>query len=197
MNEANQQDNRRRQAQLRRLSKFLSLLLRHRPARFPIEIDAEGYADLQEILSILNALPNFRWAGLKDVEAVLQMPGRRRFEIVSGRIRALYGHTAIRPTYPLVQPPYYLYHGTAPENVEAIMTEGLQSMKRQYVHLSATPDTARDIALRHTRTPIILRINAAAAYAAGIPFHQPTDQIFLADEVPPDYVETDEQTTAL
>lgn len=73
-----------------KLRKFLTLLLVHRPARFPIPLDDEGYASLDEVLRILKGLPNFRWAGRKDVENVVAASGRRRFEIDAAgeRIRA-------------------------------------------------------------------------------------------------------------
>ena len=187
---------RHRERQLRKLSRFLSMLLRHRPDRFPVELDAEGYADLDEIMFVLRALPNFRWATYSDIDAVLEMPGRRRFEILnreaagsgSARIRALYGHTAIRPDYEPVEPPDILYHGTAPENLDAIRHKGLEPMERQYVHLTTQPETARTIALRHTREPVILEIDTARAHADGIAFYHPTDEIYLCDAVPPSYV---------
>ncbi len=83
-----------------KLSKFLSLLLYHRAERFPIPMDEEGYASLDEVLHILKGLPNFRWAGRSDVEEVVNIPGRRRFEIDAAgrRIRALKGHTAPQTT---------------------------------------------------------------------------------------------------
>lgn len=175
--------------QQRKLSKFLSLLLRHRPARFPIQLDEAGYADLGEILHILKGLPNFRWAGRADVETVVNAPGRQRFEIQGQRIRALYGHTAFRPEYAPVAPPPVLYHGTAPENLAAICTEGLRAMARQYVHLAETPELAREIALRHTTEPVLLRVAAGAAYAAGIAFYHPTEGIYLCETVPPAYIQ--------
>jgi putative RNA 2'-phosphotransferase len=188
---------RRREHQLRTLSRFLSLLLRHRPDRFPVDLDAEGYADLDQIVDILHALPNFRWATYSDIQAVLDLPGRARFEVLDfdkagrggARIRALYGHTAIRPRYEPVEPPAVLYHGTAPENLAAIERDGLRPMERQYVHLTTDPATARRIALRHTQQPVILSIDAAAAHAAGQAFYHPTDEIYLSETVPPQYVQ--------
>ena len=175
-------------ARLRKLSRFLALLLRHRPARFPIPLDAEGYADLDTVLHILNGLPNFRWANRAAIDAVLALPGRSRFEIVGGRIRALYGHTAIRPTYTSATPPDVLYHGTAPENLDAIQREGLLPMQRQYVHLATTPETARKIAQRHTDTPVILRVDATSASGAGVVFYHPEENIYLCEAVPPTFV---------
>jgi len=182
-------EKRRERAQYRRLSKFLSLLLRHRPARFPIQLDSEGYAGMHEIMHILNGLPNFRWATRADVEAVVESPGRRRFELQSDRIRALYGHTAFRPTYESVEPPDILYHGTAPDNLNAIAEEGLRPMGRQYVHMATTPEMACSIALRHTHEPVILCIDAASAYAEGLTFHHPVAEIYLSAMVPPQYIQ--------
>ncbi len=179
---------RHRDARLKKLSRFLALLLRHRPARFPVAMDAEGYVALDEILHILKGLPNFRWAGRADIEAVLALPGRRRFEIVGERIRALYGHTAIRLTYPPATPPAVLYHGTAPENLDTIWQEGLQPMQRQYVHLATTPETARHIALRYTAEPVVLEIRAADAHAAGVVFYHPEDSIYLCETMPAAFI---------
>ncbi len=188
-------DCRRRELRLRKLSKFLALLLRHRPARFPIRLDPQGYADFADVMKVVQSLPNFRWVTHDDLDTVLNLPGRRRFEVVKDefgalRIRALYGHTVVRPDYEPVAPPEILYHGTAPEALEAILREGIRPMQRHYVHLAASSDIARSIALRHTATPVILRIDAAAAYAAGQAFYHPSNGIYLTAAVPAVYVES-------
>ena len=61
-------------------------------------------------------------------------------------------------------------------------------MARQYVHLATTPETARSIALRHTESPLILRVDAARAGAAGVVFYHPVAEIYLCDAVPPAFV---------
>ncbi|MEA3308210.1 MAG: RNA 2'-phosphotransferase [Chloroflexota bacterium] len=173
----------------RKLSKFLSLLLRHQPARFPLRLDEEGYASLDAVMAILKGLPNFRWVNRADVDAVVNVTtGRRRFEIQEQRIRALYGHTSPRPKYEPVEPPATLYHGTAPENVERIKREGLRPMQRQYVHLATTPQIARSIGLRHSPEPVILEIDAARAYADGVAFHHPVAEIYLTTWVLARYI---------
>jgi len=174
-----------------KLSKFLSLLLRHRPARFPIHLDEEGYADLNEIMTILNGLPNFRWATRSDVEAVVDCRGRRRFEIQGEQIRALYGHSVFHPKYEPETPPEILYHGTAPDVLGAIRREGLRPMQRQYVHLASDTQTARSIALRHTHKPVILVVEARRAHADGIEFYHPVEEIYLCKHVPAEYITQD------
>ncbi len=173
-----------REARLRKLSRFLALLLRHQPARFALPLDTEGYANLDAVQRILKGLPNFRWAARADIDALLALPGRKRFESAGGRIRALYGHTAIRLAYTPTTPPDVLYHGTAPENLDAIRNKGLLPMHRQYVHLATTPEMARTIALRHTDDPVILRVDAASAHAAGVVFYHPEENIYLCEAVP-------------
>jgi putative RNA 2'-phosphotransferase len=155
-------------------------------------MDAQGFAELDEVMRVVQALPNFRWATRADINAVLELPGRQRFELVTAgttpRIRALYGHTALRPEYEPVTPPDVLYHGTAPEMLEHIKREGLQPMERQYVHLTPDRETARSIALRHTADPVILEVDARAAHAEGQSFYHPTLDIYLTELVAPAFL---------
>ncbi len=179
--------------QLTKLSRFLSMVLRHQPTRFPIRLDAQGFADLDEVLHLVHALPNFRWATLRDIDAVLDLPGRARFEMVqteagTRRIRALYGHTALRPTYEPVDPPERLYYGAVPEDVDTICREGLKPGERRYVHLTSNPDLAREDALPYTAEPVVLTIDAAAASAAGLRFYHPADEIYLCEAVLPQFI---------
>ena len=57
-------------------------------------------------------------------------------------------------------------------------------MSRQYVHLSADTDMARQVGSRHNRhdPPVILRVDAATAHAGGVTF-SPTgnDRVWLCD----------------
>ena len=74
-----------------KLTKFLSLILRHQPERFALELDDEGWASLPEVMEILRSLPNFRWATRADVMQVVEEgsgDGKRRFEVQGKRIRA-------------------------------------------------------------------------------------------------------------
>jgi len=176
-----------------KLSRFLSLLLRHRPTRFPIRLDAEGFADLDEVLGMVQALPNFRWATLGDVEDVVDQPGPKRFEIVAAgggarHIRATYGHSAVRPTYDPVMPPDTLYYGVDATEVKAVRREGLRPADRHYLSLVPDPDLARSAALRYAPDPVVLTIDAAAAFAAGREFYCPAEAVYLCGHVPPEYI---------
>jgi len=119
-----------------------------------------------------------------------QTDGKKRFEVTGERIRALYGHSKVRPIeYPPVEPPPILYHGTHPQALKPIRSQGLQSMKRQYVHLSKTIDRAIKVGSRRTEQVILLKIRASDAYHSGISFYNPEPEHFLAKNIPVDFIE--------
>jgi putative RNA 2'-phosphotransferase len=178
---------------LSKLSKFLSLILRHQPERFALAIDGEGWASLSEVMEILHGLPNFRWATRADVVMVVEEgagDGKRRFEVEENRIRARYGHSFAHPiTYEPCTPPPILYHGTSRHALAAIRREGLRPMERQYVHLSPDPGTAARVGARHDEQPVTLTVRAAEAHAEGIEFYQADDAVLLARYVPAKFVD--------
>ena len=75
------------------------------------------------------------------------------------------------------------------------MREGLLPMSRQFVHLSTDVEMARAVGLRHASRPVVLRVGAAAAHAAGIPFYKGNDKVWLADEVPSRFVTAQTRTS--
>jgi putative RNA 2'-phosphotransferase len=176
-----------------KLSKFLALILRHQPERFGLALDEEGWAALSEVMEILHGLPNFRWATRADVMAVVEGGAgdeKRRFEVEGNRIRARYGHSMAQPIrYEPCVPPSLLYHGTAPDALEAIRREGLKPMERQYVHLSPDRETALRVGVRHTGEPVVLIVRAAEAHAAGAQFYQADEQVYLARHIPLEFIE--------
>jgi putative RNA 2'-phosphotransferase len=184
-----------------KLSKFLSLILRHQPERFALAIDEHGWASLSEVMEIVKGLPNFHWATRADVMAVVEegsgdgsttLTGadKRRFEVEGNRIRARYGHSFAQPVvYEPSVPPALLYHGTSGKALASIGREGLRPMERQYVHLSPDPHTAALVGARHDEEPVVLTVRAAEAHAAGIEFYQADEAIYLAKHVPAEFVE--------
>lgn len=172
-----------------RLSKTLALMLRHRPEHFGLELGADGWVALADVLAALHATQRWQTVTRGDIEAILARPGKKRYEIDDDRIRAMYGHsTEVEVTDTPAQPPDVLYHGTTPQAADAILRKGLKSMRRQYVHLSADLDTARVVALRRTSTPVIFAIDAARAHADGIPFYAVNDDVWLAPAIAQEYL---------
>jgi putative RNA 2'-phosphotransferase len=176
--------------QEKRLSKLLSLMLRHEPEQFGLTLDAQGFTPLDDVLRAVQT--NKRWsdATLADIRYVVRNSDKQRYEIEGEKIRARYGHSvAEKIEHTPVEPPEILYHGTSPDALDAIKTVGLRSMKRQYVHLSIETEQARIVGSRHHPRPVILKVRAHEAWQNGVKFYQPEARLFLADEVPPQFIE--------
>ena len=168
------------------LSRAISHALRHDPGAYGLQLDAEGWTSLGDLIAALRrAKPD--WAALDrdDIARMIAAAAKQRFEVADDRIRAAYGHSVPATiSHPAAQPPALLYHGTAPELVAAILSEGLQPMGRQQVHLSADQDTAWQVGRRKARQPAILTVDGAAASAAGVLFYPAGGPVWLADAVP-------------
>ncbi len=178
-------------AGLTRLSKFMSLALRHRAREFGLEPDPEGFVPLAELVALVERNASLPGLGRREIIFLAEDGQPSRFEVRGELIRAAYGHSrqgVPAVVYPPVEPPAILYHGTHPAARPRIREEGLRPMSRQYVHLSTTPERARAVAGRHTRTPLILTVRAAEARAADVEFYSPEAQHFLARAVPPQFI---------
>ncbi len=175
---------------LMHLSKACSHALRHAPDEYGIVLDDEGWVPVEELMTALRAHSrDFRRPVGEDLARMMAASEKQRFEMRDGRIRALYGHSlpekiAKEPA----EPPEVLYHGTPPRSAEVILREGLQSMRRQYVHLSTDVPTARLVGGRRSQTPVILTVLAGEAHRAGVRFYQGNDSTWLADSVPPEFI---------
>jgi len=132
------------------------------------------------------------WRDLSEIDLVTMMEQatKRRYEITDGQIRALYGHSVEQKIEKeAAVPPDILYHGTAPAVAVIILQEGLKPMRRQYVHLSIDEQTARIVGRRKAPEPVILKVRASEAHRAGVVFYHGNEDIWLADAVPPQFIE--------
>lgn len=177
---------------LTRLSKFLALILRHKADEFGLTLDADGFTDVDSAWKQINKrFPGkFQYPDLlKVVEG--DANGKRRYEIVDGRIRALFGHSeGVREvSYQPATPPEILYHGTTKSTLPIIRQQGLKAMRRQYVHFAINTLRAGNVAARHGDIPIILSIRAGDAHRAGIVFYHPEDEHYLCEALPPEFID--------
>jgi putative RNA 2'-phosphotransferase len=169
-----------------KLSKFLSYILRHAPDKYDLELDRNGYADLEKVIEILSK--RFKHFKREDLSNLVKSDPKDRFEIIDDRIRATYGHSIdVYLKDENMEPPEVLYHGTSRENTEKILREGLKPMGRKFVHLSTEEEDARSVGLRHTKDPIILEIMAKEANNNGIKFFK-AGVLFLAEFIPKEFI---------
>ena len=172
-----------------RISKFLSYILRHRPNKFGLELDSNGYASLSEVLIILNI--KFKEINItrQTLEDIIEKSDKRRFELIEHKIKAYYGHSIekkIRLKEVLSLPPI-LYHGTTLNAYYKIKLEGLIKKNRQYVHLSDDVRDAFLVGKRRSKNPIILKINVKSAHQEKVKFFKSGD-MYLADYIPPKFI---------
>lgn len=176
---------------LKVLSRTISHALRHEPWLYELELDEEGWVEVEALLSALRSeCRKWRQLTRQDIVQVMEAADKQRFELRDSWIRALYGHsTPQRLQKVAAAPPTFLFHGTAPETAEVVLAEGLKPMGRQYVHLSVDRETARQVGRRKAREPVILEVAASAAHAADVVFYEGNEQVWLADAIPARFIE--------
>lgn len=174
--------------QAERLSRFLALVLRHKPETIGITLDSAGFVEVEMLAKAIADQPAWQWVTAEAIRTAAQQDARR-YEISADRIRARYGHSIpIETPGRSIVPPEWLYHGTSPDALEVIHREGLRPQGRQFVHLSATRQDALTVGARHSSAPVAITILARRANAEGIAFYQAAPSIFLVREVPPQYL---------
>ena len=172
-----------------RISKFLSLVLRHDPGRIGVVLDASGWVGVQDLLDAMAAhgSPLDR----DDLERIVAVDSKQRYTLDADRdrIRANQGHSvSVDLGLVPVMPPPVLFHGTPNRNVPAILRDGLRRGNRHHVHLSADTDTAAAVGARRGACTL-LRVDAAAMHADGYPFCVSANGVWLADAVPARYLD--------
>jgi putative RNA 2'-phosphotransferase len=171
-----------------RVSKYLSLHLRHQPEGLGLTLEPGGWVAIE---TLLTACKDHGFAITRaELEEVVARCDKQRFAIdeTGTCIRANQGHsTEVDLQLEPVVPPDVLYHGTAADRVATIRQSGLQRMARHHVHLSATPATARNVGGRHGK-PVVLIVDAAAMHRDGFVFYCSANGVWLTDEVPAQYL---------
>ena len=174
---------------LAKLSKFLSLILRHKPQVIGLQLDVNGWADVAQLIDLVNQHGIAISQELLDV--IVQKNTQERFTYNADRtkIRANQGH-ALALDLDLVAevPPTILFHGTATRFLSSIRTRGLLPGSRQHVHLAAEELDAIRVGQRHGQ-PIVLIIQAEVMCRAGYQFYCSQNGVWLTEMVPPRYIE--------
>lgn len=176
------------------MSRFISLILRHRPEIIGIKIEKNGgWADVNELIQGINAKGKFHIdRPILEKIVATDNKGRYSFNPDGTRIRANQGHSIdVVIEMEHRQPPEFLYHGTAWKFMNSIMDKGLLPRSRQFVHLSPDYETAVKVGYRHSKPdqPVVLKIDAAQMAADGYDFMISDNGVWQIGEVPPQYIE--------
>lgn len=172
----------------KKLSKFLSYVLRHHPEVIQIQTDQNGWTGVGELLENLN---NAGYqVNFEILEYLVDSNEKKRFSFNENKtlIRASQGHSiSVDLGYNTKEPPGLLYHGTAIKNLEAIKLKGLLRMERQHVHLSTNMETARQVGQRYGQA-VILEIDSGKMFEKGFEFYLSDNGVWLTESVPPEFI---------
>lgn len=174
-------------------SRFLSLILRHKPENIKIKLDKGGWVIIGDLLNQMKIYN--REMDYDSLIKIVDTNDKKRFEIkgndengLKNFIRASQGHTVkVDLELKAERPPMKLYHGTINKNVDSIMVNGLNKMRRHGVHLSGDIPTAVNVGSRRGEA-IILEINSGHMYSDGIKFYKSNNGVWLTEKVLPKYI---------
>lgn len=176
---------------LERLSKFISMILRHRPEVIGITLDEHGWADVEELIKGINETGEEVEFNKNTLETIVKTDKKQRYIFSQDKalIRANQGHSVkVDVELEKKEPPKVLYHGTGAKFVKSIQEQGLLSMERLYVHLSTNVETATNVGKRHG-TPVIFQVNSEQMQKDGYDFFQSVNGVWLTKKVPAKYLE--------
>ena len=169
-------------------SKFLSLILRHKPEVIGITLDEHGWARVDEVIAGIAKTRPMSMEILEEIVAT-DSKGRYAFNEDKTLIRANQGHSVhVDVELEEKAPPEVLYHGTGEKSVASIEAQGLLPMSRLYVHLSLDVATATKVGQRHGK-PVVFRVDAQAMAAQGHRFYVSRKGVWLTKHVPAEFLQ--------
>lgn len=168
----------------KRISKLLSLMLRHRPDEFGLNVDAYGYAPVKDVVEALGSK-------IDDIteDILLEMlnaPDQRRFDLNEKGVRAKYGHSFFVEMDDPEEPPDELYIGCTQEQSATYSESGIRPADRSYIHLSISREAAED-RNRRVELPCLAVIAAREAHEGGVEFF-PRGEIVLCRDIPSQFI---------
>ncbi|MBQ9609915.1 MAG: RNA 2'-phosphotransferase [Lachnospiraceae bacterium] len=178
---------------LKDTSKFISLILRHKPETIGIALDEHGWAKVDELIEGINKSKGDNkddYLTISILEEIVATDNKQRYSFNEDKtlIRANQGHSIpVDVELEKKIPPDVLYHGTGEKYVASIDRQGLVPKTRLYVHLSKDVETARNVGRRHGK-PVIYEIDASEMAADNYDFYLSVNGVWLTKSVPIKYM---------
>lgn len=169
------------------ISKYIALILRHKPEVIGISLDEHGWADVKALIEGINKTNPFN---MEMLEQIVAMDEKQRYSFNEDKtlIRANQGHSIpVDVELEQLVPPVILYHGTGDKYTESIDKIGLIPKSRLYVHLSDDYETAVKVGKRHGK-PVIYIINSKAMHESGYQFFRSVNGVWLTKVVPLEFI---------
>ena len=172
---------------LNETSKFMSLILRHKPETIGICLDEHGWAKVDELVAGIAKTHEF---SMDILEEIVKTDSKQRYSFNEDKtlIRANQGHSIpVDVEFEETAPPDELWHGTGEKYVSSIDAQGLIPKNRLYVHLSKDRDTAVKVGQRHGK-PVLYIVKSGEMYREGYKFYLSKNGVWLTKEVPVKYL---------
>ncbi|HEY4705307.1 MAG TPA: RNA 2'-phosphotransferase [Thermoplasmata archaeon] len=170
-------------------------VLRHFPERYGLEMDANGWVDLQDFITALQTRNRrFRFLKTNHILGLIQTDPKGRYEFRDGKIRATYGHSLdVDLDLPTENIPDVLFYPTSEEELNVVLQAGLRPSDRKMVHLSGTFGAALEAGRVRIQVPVILEIDVKSARASGVVIKKAGKTVYLTAEVPPVFLRRSER----
>lgn len=170
------------------LSRFISLILRHKPEVVGLSLDSQGYLNVDSLIK--GVVNSGRFIDKQILDEIVESDDKQRYSYNMNKtsIRANQGHS-IKVDLGLARqtPPKVLYHGTALKFKDSILSEGLNKKSREYVHLTDNIDTAISVGSRRGE-PVIFEVDSEKMDKNGCEFLLSENNVWLVDKVPSEFI---------
>ena len=181
--------NARSDKRMKNTSKFISLILRHKPEVIGISLDEQGWADVEDLIAGVNRSEG-HFLDMETLEEIVRLDEKQRYSFNEDHtlIRANQGHSIpVDVELEEKTPPDVLLHGTGEKYVSSIDMQGLVPKSRLYVHLSSDVETAKKVGSRHGK-PVIYQVDCRKMMEDGIRFYLSANKVWLTKAVPAKYL---------
>ncbi len=168
-------------------SKYMSLILRHKPETIGITLDEHGWANVDELIE---GISRTHECSMDILEEIVRTDEKQRYSFNEDKtlIRANQGHSIpVDVELEETLPPEELWHGTATKYEVSIDEQGLIPKSRLYVHLSRDRETAVKVGQRHGK-PVLYIVKAGEMSRDGYKFYLSKNGVWLTKEVPVKYL---------
>ena len=172
---------------LTKVGRYLCLILRHKPETIGITLDEHGWANVEELI---NGVSKEYPINIHILEDIVRLDEKQRYSFNEDKtlIRANQGHSIpVAVELDIVEPPKYLFHGTAEKYAGLIERDGLIPKSRLYVHLSKDVETAINVGKRHGE-PVIYLVDSGEMYRQGYTFYLSANGVWMTNNVPVEFL---------
>jgi putative RNA 2'-phosphotransferase len=171
------------------LARLVHYILGNRPDEFGLVPDQEGFVTIKELLRVIREEPSMAYVRESHLAEVILHDRGDLFEVADRRIRSTKrSFVSLTKEGPPSSPPKLLFKGVKRKAYPAVLTHGLVPGSGDHVVMTTDRDLAIRIAHRQDQSPVIVEIRPQAASESGTAFFAFGESLYVADRVPPRFI---------